>query len=97
MPACHFTGCRVYIGSGCSGWSKHVAMQWKRSPAQPCLFFSILLSFFSSQGQHKVTATQSHASIGLTIATTPMENAFEIGEGSIKDGRVWRGNTEGSR
>lgn len=77
-----------------SGWFKHVAMQWKRSLAQPChsLFLSFLLHVQSgaAQGDDDVD------SVTLTIATTLMENAFEIEEGGVKDGRVWR-ETEGNR
>lgn len=66
-------------------------MQWKRSLAQPCLSF--FLSFLFHERPRAAQAGGDDAkrcSATLTIATTLMENAFEIEEGGVKDGRIWR-------
>lgn len=66
-------------------------MQWERSLAQPGLSFS--LSFLFDEQPRAAQAGDDDArrcSVTLTIATTLMENAFEIEEGGVKDGRIWR-------
>lgn len=62
-----------------------------RGPAILSFFF--FLSFLFHEQPRAAQADDEHArrcSVALTVATTPMENAFEIEEGGIKDGRIWR-------
>lgn len=66
-------------------------MQWKRSLAQPGLSFS--LSFLFHEQPRAAQAGDDDAqrcSVTLTVAITLMENAFEIEEGGVNDGRIWR-------
>lgn len=57
---------------------------------------SLFLSFLFHVQSGAAQGDDDVYSVTLTIATTLMENAFEIEEGGVKDGRIWR-ETEGNR